>query len=95
VFTLLADFFLAQSFGARVYLGTMTPHAPTHYRARPWPEQVATVRVVPREDAMWSRPVFRPPPLQVLAIQPELPYSGTTQRSEPWAAWPRPSTPSR
>jgi uncharacterized iron-regulated membrane protein len=72
----------------------MTPQAHT-FQARPQPDEAAEVRVIPREDAIWSRPVFRPPPLQILAVQPELPYSGTTQRTEPWAAWPRASAPAK
>jgi hypothetical protein len=63
--------------------------------ARPLPDQAAEVRTVRREDAIWNRPVFRPPPLQVRPVQPDMAYSGTIQRTEPWASWPRASAPSK
>lgn len=72
----------------------MTPLA-QNIHARPLPDQAAEVRSVRREDATWNRPVFRPPPLRVKPVQPEIPYSGTIQRTEPWALWPRASTPSK
>jgi len=66
-----------------------------NFQARPHSTLKAAVRAVPREDAIWSRPVFRPPPLDVSLSRPEMPYLGTIQRTEPWAPWPRASTPSR
>ena len=66
----------------------MTPHAPT-FRARPLLPEAAVVSAVPREDVMWTRPKFRPPPLDVQPFRPVFGYSGTTQRTEPWASVPR------
>jgi hypothetical protein len=68
----------------------MTPYAPfTH--ARPQLSEPAAIRSVPRQDPMWTRPIFRPPPLDIQPAGAVLAYSGTTQRTEPWAAWPRQS----
>jgi hypothetical protein len=72
----------------------MTPQAQNTH-ARPLPNQVVEVRATPRVDTTWSRPVFRPPPLQILTVLTELPYSDTIQRTEPWASWPKASTPAR
>ena len=52
-------------------------------------------RAVPREDARWIRPVFRPPPLDVNPVRPELPYLDTIQRSELLARFFRDSVVSR
>jgi hypothetical protein len=68
----------------------MTLHA-LNIHARPFPDGGGAVRATPREDANWSRPVFRPPPLEIHPFRAELPYSGTIQRTEPWASWPRAS----
>ena len=62
----------------------MTPQM-LHLRARPLPHEIAAVRSIPREDARWIRPVFRPPPLQVNPGRPDFRYLGTIQRTEPWA----------
>jgi len=72
-----------------VFTMTPTPHAIT-FRARPPQEVPAAISAIPREDARWIRPTFRPPPLQI--VTPSLVafgYSGTTQRTEPWASLPR------
>jgi hypothetical protein len=69
---------------------TRQPH---NSQARPLHSRTAAIRATQREDAIWNRPVFRPPPLEVQPIRPELPYLGTIQRIEPWAPWPRESTP--
>ena len=66
----------------------MTPHATT-FRARPLQEVPAAISAVPRENASWVRPTFRPPPLVVLTAFSFAGYSATTQRTVPWAASPR------
>jgi hypothetical protein len=58
----------------------MTPHE-QNFRARPLPREAAP-RAVPREDARWIRPVFRPPPLDVNPFVSEVPYLGTIQRTD-------------
>jgi hypothetical protein len=58
----------------------MTPQDP-HFRAPPIIKEVAA-RAVPREDARWVRPVFRPPPLSVNPAGPQLAYSDTIHRTE-------------
>jgi len=68
----------------------MTKQAQTQ-RAPAQPIDRAVARAVPREDAAWSRPVFRPPPLDVRPALPEIPYLDATSRTEPWAPWPRAS----
>jgi len=68
----------------------MTKQAQTQ-RARPQPISREATRAVQREDAAWSRPVFRPPPLDVSPARPEIPYLDATSRTEPWAPWPRAS----
>jgi len=65
----------------------MTPHE-HYFRARPLPREAAA-RAVPREDARWIRPVFRPPPLDIVPAIFEVPYLGTIQRTEPWLPSPR------
>jgi hypothetical protein len=72
----------------------MTPQAQI-FHARPLANYAAEVRATPREDATWSRPVFRPPPLEIPPFRPDLPYSDSIQRTEPWAAWSRASTSAR
>jgi|GEM_PF-4463757 len=72
----------------------MTKHAQT-LDARPLPNLRAAVRAAPREDAIWSRPVFRPPPLDVHPARPEIPYLDAASRTEPWAPWPRASASAR
>jgi len=67
---------------------TLQPHS---LHARPLPESAASDRATPREDAIWSRPVFRPPPLDIRPAHLDLFYLGTSQRTEPWAPWPRES----
>jgi hypothetical protein len=66
----------------------MTPYAPNTH-ARPHPSEVAVIRSVPRVDDTWMRPIFKAPPLNVQPSRELLAYSGTTQRTEPWASWPR------
>jgi hypothetical protein len=78
----------------RVVNITMTPYAPT-FRARPLTTENATARVTPREDVIWTRHVFRPPPLNVQPARPDLRHLGTIQRTEPWASWPRQSVAAR
>jgi hypothetical protein len=68
---------------------------PQQSQARPLRSRMAAIRATPREDAIWNRPVFRPPPLEVQPARPELPYLDTIQRTELWAPWPRESTPCR
>jgi len=68
----------------------MTKQAQTQ-RAHPLSTLRAATRVVPREDAAWSRPIFRPPPLDVAPARPEIPYLDAAPRTEPWAPWPRES----
>jgi hypothetical protein len=67
----------------------MTPHE-QNFRARTLPREAA-LRAVPREDARWIRPVFRPPPLEVNPFVSEVPYLGTIQRSAASALSPRES----
>jgi hypothetical protein len=62
----------------------MTPKDQS-FRARPLATEVAA-RAIPREDARWVRPVFRPPPLTVKPARPEMPYPDATQRTEPTAS---------
>jgi hypothetical protein len=62
----------------------MTPQLPL-FRVRPLGTDPAA-RALPREDARWVRPTFRPPPLEeILPIQDLGSYLGTIQRTEPWA----------
>ncbi len=68
----------------------MTPQA-YNFHARPLPESAAANRATPREDAIWSRPVFRPPPLEIRPGHLDPFYLGTSQRTEPWASWPQAS----
>ena len=72
----------------------MTPYAPT-FRARPLTAENATARVTPREDASWTRHIFRPPPLDVQPTGLDLRHLGTIHRTEPWACWPRSSAAAR
>jgi hypothetical protein len=72
----------------------MTPQA-IHFRARPLPHEIAEVRSVPREDARWIRPTFRPPPLEVNPAVPVMAYWSTIQRTEPWALASRDSASAR
>lgn len=58
----------------------MTPQD-QHFRAPPLINEVAA-RAVPREDARWVRPVFRPPPLTAKPARPQLAYSDTIHRTE-------------
>jgi len=51
------------------------------FRTPPIATEVAA-RAVPREDARWGRPVFRPPPLTVKPARPQLAYSDTIHRTE-------------
>jgi len=68
---------------------TPSPHAIT-FRARPLPDLPAVISsTLPREDARWIRPTFRPPPLVVTPNLESFGYSGTIQRTEPWASAPR------
>lgn len=59
----------------------MTPQA-TLFRSRALRREPAVASVTPREDARWTRPIFRPPPLDVHPTRPEFPYSGTIHRTE-------------
>jgi hypothetical protein len=70
----------------------MTPNAHSVF-ARPQVSQTAADGAVRREDATWTRPIFRPPPLEIQLARDHFAYSGTTQRTEPWATWPRQSAP--
>jgi hypothetical protein len=72
----------------------MTPHA-NIFRARPLHSDTAAISAIPREDATWTRPIFRPPPLDVQPFRPVFGYSGTTHRTEPWATWSRQSAVAR
>jgi hypothetical protein len=60
----------------------MTPQE-QNFRARALPGETAT-KAVPREDARWIRPVFRPPPLEIIPALQEIPYLGTIQRIDSW-----------
>jgi hypothetical protein len=71
----------------------MTPHE-QYFRARTLPREAAH-RAVPREDARWIRPVFRPPPLEVNPSVSEIRYLGTIQRSDASALPPRDSEAAR
>jgi len=71
----------------------MTPHE-QNFRARTLPREAAH-RAVPREDARWIRPVFRPPPLEVNPTVSEIPYLGTIQRTDACGRPPRDSTAER
>jgi hypothetical protein len=51
------------------------------FHAPPLIREVAA-RAIPREDARWDRPVFRPPPLTVNPARPQLAYSDTIHRTE-------------
>ena len=63
----------------------MTPQLPL-FRVRPLGTEPAA-RALPREDARWVRPTFRPPPLEeILPIQDLAAYLGTDQRTQPFAA---------
>ena len=37
----------------------------TQFRPPPLPEPTPVVRIVPREDVQWNRPMFKAPPLEV------------------------------
>lgn len=64
------------------------------FRAPPNSTEVAA-RAVPREDARWVRPVFRPPPLSVNPARPQLAYSDTIHRTELRASLPGESAEAR
>ena len=72
----------------------MTPKQDQLFRAPPLAIEVAA-RAVPREDARWVRPVFRPPPLSVSTPRPQLAYSDTIHRTELMASIARASAPAR
>lgn len=59
---------------------TMTPIDHRFYD-KPVAREMASA--VPREDARWIRPTFRPPPLNIVPTPSELPYLGTIQRMDP------------
>jgi hypothetical protein len=63
----------------------MTPHAP-FFQARPLAQTPAGARAVPREEPHWTRPKFRPPPLDIDPFSAVLPYLGEIQRMEAWAS---------
>jgi hypothetical protein len=71
----------------------MTLHAHT-FRARQTTVDTGA-RAIPREDARWVRPTFRPPPLDIQPVRPEMSHLGATQRTEPWAPPLKASFPSK
>jgi hypothetical protein len=52
---------------------------------RPRPLTSAGHRAVPRADARWDRPIFRPPPLLVSPAKPVLPHSVASHLTDPQA----------
>ena len=52
------------------------PH--THFRPPPEREVPAIVRVIPREDVQWNRPLFKAPQLVVIVPTADQLFAGAT-----------------